>query len=191
MRKHQKDKIIELIGTVGEANEEVKGLLSHGNIAVAVQLLSDIYAFSENIEEFVTSVSNDCVQTTRALGEFKSVLEQVIKTLTFANDSNRSLNSISKLINKVLVKITNAVEFELAIDKIEVIFLGSRPSTSDSLESVYLAAVADPSCEAYFIPVESFEPLSDTIEQIRKRYRESFGVNAENVKFTSFSEYNI
>jgi hypothetical protein len=66
-----------------------------------------------------------------------------------------------KQLDKFLNKIENSVRYSLKPNRIEIAFLSYKASMSDSIEPVYLAAKADPNCDAYWIPVPYYELKPD------------------------------
>jgi hypothetical protein len=66
-----------------------------------------------------------------------------------------------KRLRKQLVGIENSVKNELAPTGTEVAFLSYNAGMSDSIESVYLAAKADPDCDAYWIPIPYYDRKPD------------------------------
>jgi hypothetical protein len=56
------------------------------------------------------------------------------------------------------------VKTELKPNQIEVAFLSYKASMSDCIETIYLAAKADPMCDAYWIPI----PYYTIITEIKK-----------------------
>jgi len=55
----------------------------------------------------------------------------------------------------------HSVKGELKPDKIEVVFLPYKAAMWDSLESVWFAAVEDPQCDAYVIPIPYYDKGAD------------------------------
>ena len=136
MRKHQQRNILELLNTIKEAQ--------------SAGLYADCQEGALSIGEFIEDIEGEGTQTVSYLEEYCDLLYEV---------SNGNLND--KQLIKHLVKIENSVKSELKPNRIEVVFLSYKASMGDSLESIYLAAKADPSCDAYWIPVPYYERKAD------------------------------
>lgn len=74
--------------------------------------------------------------------------------------------SSKKHLKKKLIEVENNVRNDLSATRIEIVFLSYKASLSDCLESIYLAAKADPNCDAYFIPIPYYEVLADNNTEI-------------------------
>ncbi len=153
MRKLQQDQILDSLKMVREAAAEWERLLQANNLSVALQLLVDMSMLLEKVEDFIAVVKGEGTKTAQALDEFQTKLYQIYQTIETSGQADK--NAI-KLINKWLLNVENDVSYELKPDRIEVVFISSRQSTCDALESAYFAAKNDPDCDALYIPLEIF-----------------------------------
>ena len=84
------------------------------------------------------------------------------------------------------------LQAEEAIDKIpmrkEVVFLPYKASMWDSLESVYLAAKKDKSCDVYVVPIPYYDKNAD--RSLGEMHYEG-NEYPENVEITHYEEYNL
>lgn len=76
-------------------------------------------------------------------------------------DSPEICRKIAKRIRKQLSQIMDAIRFDLPDGRKEVVFLPYKASMWDSLESVWMAARDDETCDAYVIPIPYFEKNPD------------------------------
>ncbi len=137
MRKCQQRQILELLKTISHAQSK--------------KLFADCQDGALAIADFIESIEGDGGVKTIAL------LEEYCELLFKAYNGEFG----EKALGKHLIKIENSIRNELKPNKIEVVFFPYQLSMFDSLESVYLAAKADPNCDAYIVPIPYYELDSD------------------------------
>ena len=136
MRKHQQKQILEVLGSI----EEAQSLGRYADCQDAALALC----------EFIDGIKGEGTQTAALLVEYCELLFKA---------SNGELGV--KPLRKHIIRITNSVRHELRPTKMEVAFISHKASMSDSIESIYLAAKADPDCDAYWIPMPYFDKNAD------------------------------
>lgn len=136
MRKFQQKLIFDLLQTIKQAQ-------SGGQYADCQEGALSIGKFIENIEG----------EGTRTV----ALLEEYCELLFKVNNGEDS----EELLQKCLNQLESSVRNELRPNKIEMAFLSYNASMSDSIESIYVAAKADPNCDAYWIPIPFFERKPD------------------------------
>lgn len=183
MRNIQQKKILEMIQTLAEANEEIKRLFLQGEVSSVLQVLADCQEFVAAICGFIEEIEGEGTQTVALLGEYYDLLYQA----SLAAEQKKNRNFLKHL-KEQLNKITNSVKTELKPNKLEVAFFPYNASMWDSLESVWLAANADPCCEAYVVPVPYYELLPNGM--FGKMHYEG-SEYPENVPITDWREYNL
>lgn len=157
MRKHQQKQVLELIKTMNEAYAEIKRLFSRKEYDAVVQLLSDCQDFAVKIGSYIESIEGEGTRTVTLLEECHEALYQAGSELSGANPDG----SMIKRLREMFLKIESSVHNELKPDKIEVVFLPYKAAMWDSLESIYLAAKADPYCDAYVVPIPYYDRMND------------------------------
>lgn len=183
MRNFQQKKILEMIQTLAEANAEIKRLFLQGEVSSFLQVLADCQEFVAAICGFIEEIEGEGTQTVTLLGEYYELLYQA--SLAAEQKKNRSF---LKHLKEKLSKITNSVKSEFKPNKLEVAFFPYNASMWDSLESVWLAANADPCCDAYVVPVPYYELLPNgTFGKMHYEGSEY----PDNVPITDWREYNI
>ncbi|WP_312518676.1 CDP-glycerol glycerophosphotransferase family protein [Anaerospora sp.] len=183
MRNFQQKKILEMIQTLAEANAEIKRLFLQGEVSSFLQVLADCQEFVAAICGFIEEIEGEGTQTVALLGEYYELLYQA--SLAAEQKKNRSF---LKHLKEKLSKITNSVKTEFKPNKLEVAFFPYNASMWDSLESVWLAANADPCCDAYVVPVPYYELLPNgTFGKMHYEGSEY----PDNVPITDWREYNI
>jgi len=136
MRKHQQQQILELLKTLKEAQ--------------SAGFYADCQEGALVIGETIELISGEGTRTVALLEEYCELLFSA---------SNGEIGE--KQLNRHLIQVENSVRSELEPDRIEIAFLSYNASMSDSIESIYLAAKDDPSCDAFWIPIPYFELNSD------------------------------
>jgi len=94
-----------------------------------------------------------------------------------------------KALKKHLALIENSIRTELKPNRIEIAFLSYKASMSDSIESIYLAAKADPDCDAYWIPIPYFDRNPDGSHG--DVHYEGAGFYGKNIECTNWRKYDI
>lgn len=69
-------------------------------------------------------------------------------------------NRVYKNLRRSLIQIENSVKFDIK-SRLEIVFFPYKASMWDSLESVWMAADADPDCDAYVVPIPYYERNAD------------------------------
>lgn len=161
MRKYQQRQILELLKTFEEAQSA--GLLG---------------ACQDGAVKICEFIEGQGTQTVALLEEYCELLYKA------------SVGEISKKwLRKQLIQIENSVKSELKPNKLEIAFLSYNASMSDSIESIYLAAKADPDCDTYWIPVPYFERKADgSLGTMHYEGEECYG---DNIECTDWREYDI
>jgi hypothetical protein len=166
MRKHQQRQILELIQTLKEAQ--------------ALKLYANCQNGALRIGEFIEHIEGGSrgVQTIALLREYCELLRKADQG-----------EICEEPLLEHLLKVKDSVDSELKPDKIEIAFLSYNASMADSIESIYLAAKADPNCDAYWIPIPFFELNADgSFGPMRYEDADCYGGNIE---CTNWREYNI
>lgn len=119
-----------------------------------------------------------------------SLLEQYCENLyllTQAFDDASKKRELYNTLNKQLKKLRGLMTSELP-DKLEIAFFPYKASMWDSLESVYLAAKADPNCDAYCVPIPYYDRNADgSLGQMHYEGSEY----PKNIEITNWESYNF
>lgn len=154
MRKYQQTQILNLIETINNAVDELpKIILKQQNANSCITLLSDCQECSFALIEYINNIMG--TETETAL-----LLEEFVKSLFTMSQLTSDLASKNiKELKRQLCEIEQSVRNELKPAKIEMVFFPYQLSMFDSLESIYLAAKADPDCDAYCVPIPWYDKL--------------------------------
>jgi len=132
MRKQYQKQVLDLM-------QMIKQIQSAG-------LYADCQNAAATVSEFIDNFAGKGTKTAELLGEYCNLLLSM-------NSGDITADCLTEHLNKI----ENSVKSELRSNKIEIAFLSYKSSMSDCLESIYLAAKADPDCDAYWIPIPYFE----------------------------------
>jgi len=164
MRKRQQRQILDLLITIGQA----QSIGSYG----------DCQDGALSICDFIESIVGKGTKTAALLIEYCEFLFR-------ANNGEIGENAL----RKQLVKIENSVKQELKPDRTEMVFLSYKAAMSDALETIYLAAKADPDCDAFWIPIPYLELMpGGTAKQMVYEGAEYY---PDYIKCTDWQQYDI
>ncbi|MCL2539055.1 MAG: hypothetical protein FWE66_01820, partial [Oscillospiraceae bacterium] len=163
MRKHQQKRIFELVDTIRQAQ--------------AAGLLADCQSGALMAGEFIESVEGEGTKTV-------PLLEEYCELLYSASMGESDESALDKQLELIEQSVGN--EFK---PRIEMAFLSYKASMSDSIESIYLAAKADPDCDAYWIPIPYFEYDADgSVGEMLLEGAEYYG---DDMECTSWLDYDV
>lgn len=117
-----------------------------------------------NCQETTIEIGNEIEKTGQKGDEIVHLLEEYCENLYLMDCSKEDINQTRKMAKKIqkqLMQIRNKVIYDLPEDKKQVVFLPYKASMWDSLESIWMAADADPDCEAYVIPIPYYDKNAD------------------------------
>lgn len=164
MRKYEQQQILTLLKTIEEAQ--------------TAELFADCQECAISIGEYIEQIKGEGTMTVTLLEEYCELLYRA----SIGEAGHSSLG-------KQLLRIENSVKNELKPTRIEVVFLSYKASMSDCLESIYLAAKEDPTCDAYWIPIPYYDRKPDgSFESLHYEGAEYY---KENIICTDWHEYNI
>jgi len=136
MRKHQQQQILDILQTLREAQK------------------ADLYADCQDgalaCADFIDNIAGGDTETAGFLREYYDLLFKV-----------HSGEAKKDTLKKQLHRIECSVRAKLKPDKIEVVFFPYKASMWDSMESIWLAAKADPACDAYVVPIPYYDKNTD------------------------------
>ncbi len=184
MRKSQKQDILEFIESLYEAQEEIKNMLDRKNLAAVQKMLGEYQEFVSALGESIERFEGEGQVTVSYIREYCEILYQIFE-MAVNNDVNE--NAVYKIMRKNLIKIKNSVKNDIPVRK-EVVFFPYKASMWDSLESVYLAALEDPDCDAYCVPIPYYDLNPDgTFGKMHYEGAEY----PQNIKVTNYQTYNL
>lgn len=183
MRKHHQRQILEIIGTLKEANEEIRRLYLDRNIASVLQLLVEIQNTIMKTGEFIESLEGEGTGTVALLEEYYEELYHVAEEIETIDIS------FVKRLQKHLMKIENTIKTEFKPNRMEIVFLPYKASMWDSLESIYLEAENDPQCDVYCVPIPYYELTPEG--KLGQMHYEGADCYDDNIEIINWQEYDI
>lgn len=168
MRKAQKHEIMDMLQTLHEAHEEIKNYIEQKNYTIAQDILVQCQECAISIGTAVEKSEGEGFVTVGYIEKYCDVVFQIHEELNDAN-ANVNINKVYKLLKKQLICVENSIKNDIRIRRIAV-FLPYKVSMWDSLESVWMAADADPDCDAYVVPIPYYDKNPDG--SIRERHYE-------------------
>lgn len=150
MRKYQQELILEMLELCKCEQNKIKNIPSQ-NFGEIVDCLIICKEYAAQMIEFIEKMFGEGSKTVVMLEEYCNLIHQM----------NSEMNINDELLHMQINKVCSSVLMELKPDKIEIAFFPYKVSMADSLESIYLAAKADPQCDAYWIPIPYYDRKSD------------------------------
>lgn len=152
MRVFVRNQIVELLSTVWEGVKQAKALEPH----VAESVLTDCYLAVQSVEKALQKgfSPETFVKYSDLLCSLKGLLEGINEGIACGipvAETTKKLKAELKMLRKTLLE-----EKEV---KLEIVFFPYKASMWDSLESIWLAARDDDSCDAYVIPIPYYDRL--------------------------------
>lgn len=157
MRKAQKQEIKACLDSLKQAHEEIRDVLNRCNKIQAQNMLGQCQEFAVSLGEIIEEFEGEGHITVTYLEEYCELLFRVYEEI---GDSRVNENKIYKLLKQQLVRIENSVRNDIPLKK-EIVFLPYQASMWDSMESVWMAADKDESCDAYVVAIPYYERKPD------------------------------
>ena len=149
MRKKQKKEILDSLNNLQKAHDEIKEALEQKNHILAQDILIKSQTTTVSIGEMIEKSEGEGHSSVGCLEEYCELLFKVYEDI---NSGTINSNKAYKTLRKQLIKIENGIKNDITVRK-EIVFFPYKASMWDSLESIYLAAKADPECDAYCVPI--------------------------------------
>lgn len=166
MTNSQKREALASVEILREAHEEIKSTFRKKDSALLQDMLAECQKLAVALGEYIEKFEGEGHVTVLYLEEYCEVLFQIHVQLA---DNLLHESKVYKILNKQLLKIENSIKNDIPA-KIEIVFFPYKASMWDSLESVYLAARADPDCEVYCVPIPYYD--LDTDRNFREMHYE-------------------
>ncbi|MBE5847427.1 MAG: hypothetical protein E7300_07060 [Lachnospiraceae bacterium] len=153
MRRNNKEQCLELIRTLEEAHAEIRKYIEKNDVGTASALLGECQDAAVSIGNIVEASEGEGTEAVKSLEEYCELVFMINEEI----HSGSSLNagSIEKKLRKSIIQAGRAIR-ALPTKRVAV-FLPYKASMWDSLESIWMAADADPDCDAYVIPIPYYE----------------------------------
>ena len=154
MKRIRKQSILDNIILLQNANKHFINHLSQQDFVDMLMQCQDMAILIGNDLESYGDITNEMVHL---LEDYCEYIYQISQNYENMEERKRQIKVVEKLLDKLKIQIEN----QLPKDRKEMVFLPYKVSMWDSLESVWLAADADPECDAYVIPIPYFDRNPD------------------------------
>lgn len=156
MSRTVRRQLIEILNTLKEANKLLENLFESAQETEAVNLLAGCQNCAITMGNKIEAVYGTGTASVHALEEYCEIIFQLSQNI----QNQSECLQIYERMKEQLLLVEENMEQEIP-DKQEVVFMPYKASMWDALESVYLAAKEDESCEAYVVPIPYFDLNSD------------------------------
>ena len=158
MRKMYQRQAVEFVKLLEQAHSEIQNAIDKKDISAARSLLSDCQEGAIQLGTLIETEEGENCATIPFLEAYCEVVYQIHEELGTAASVNGH-NSYKKL-RKALIQVSNSIRNDIKA-RPEIVFMPYKASMWDSLESIWMAADADPDCDAYVVPIPYYERNAD------------------------------
>lgn len=158
MRKAQKAQAEEFAALLEQAHDEIKEAVDMGKNNIAADLLTQCQEGAIRLGELIEKTEGEGFSTISLLERYCELVYQAHEELSGGAAVNA--NNVYKKLRKALIQIQNSIRNDIKV-RLEMVFLPYKASMWDSLESVWMAADADPDCDAYVVPIPYYDKNND------------------------------
>lgn len=174
----------EMLRLFEMATESVIRSVSQGEPEAAMELLEDCQEGAITLGNQIEEVKGSGYVTVGILEQFCEVLYNVHELI--AEGGRTDTDVMDKMFGDILSRLSDSVKKDI-IDRQVVVFMPYKASLWDSLESVWKAAVSDPSCDVYVVPLPYCEREFDgTLGEVCYE-GEQFPKEADVINFETFN----
>lgn len=189
MRRAQKQELLKALESLAQAHEEIKEELCRKNSSQMQRIqnmLSECQEFAVSLGECIEQLEGEGHATVIYLSEYCETIYEVYTDISSTNDRINE-NKIYKMLRKQLVRIENSVKNDIT-ERMEIVFLPYKAAMWDSMESVWITARENETCDAYVIPIPYYERNRD--QTLGKMYYEGNDY-PDYVPITDWRKYKI
>lgn len=193
MRKAQKQKILEILKSLGQAHREIKEELARcsrfhpGDRQRVQNMLGECQEFAISVGESIEeSEGGDSHEAVAAIESYCETLYKVYTEIG-GEDSGINENRIYKALKKKLIAIENRVKNDIIVRE-EIVFLPYKASMWDSMESVWIAARKEENHDVFVIAIPYYERNID--QSLGKEHCEG-DEYPDYVPITDWQQYDI
>lgn len=154
MRKAQKKQAEDFVKLLGQAHGEIQKAIGAKENGVAMDLLGQCQEGAIELGGLIERTEGEGVPTVLYLGDYCKLTYQIHQEI--GAGAKVSAKQIYNRLQTLLSTIGNSIKNHIKV-KLEIAFLPYKASMWDSLESVWMAADADPDCDAYVVPIPYYD----------------------------------
>ena len=154
MSKFQKQQILGIVKSLHILHEKIKDKLNVRDYETVQTVLVDCQEAAIQIGETIEQIEGTGTEAVARLEQYCETVYQISVQM-----QQIPAYKAYKSLEGSLIKAENDIKHMPA--KLEAVFLPYKVSMWDSLESVWMAADADPNCDAYVIPIPYYDKNKD------------------------------
>lgn len=157
MRESKKRELLDCVGSLHQAHEEIKQALEKKEYCLAQKMVGECQGFAISMGETIEKLEGE---GHTAVANLETYCETLFRLYNELESGRVNTVKIGRFLIKEGRKIENSIRNDIHIHK-EVVFLPYKASMWDSLESVWQAASEDPCCDVYVIPIPYYDRKPD------------------------------
>lgn len=154
MRRFQKQQILDVFQSIHTLHGQIKDMLSARKYDAVQTALAECQDAAIHVGEAIEQIEGNGTDAVASLEQYCEHVYQVS-----ARIQDLSEQKAHKMLESGLIKAENDVKH--MPERREAVFIPYKVSMWDSLESVWMAADADPDCDAYVIPIPYYDKNKD------------------------------
>lgn len=183
MSRIVRKQLFEMVGVLQEAHQNVKELLENNHADEIIGLLSECQDGAIMIGNQIEAIYGEGLECVQVLEKYCEVVFHIAENVEQPSSCLEYYGAVGIL----LEALEKAMERDIP-DRQEVVFFPYKASLWNSLESVYLAAVADESCDAYCVPIPYYEKNADGSFG---QFHDESGEYPESIPVVNWQEYDF
>ncbi len=152
MRKYHQKLILELVQSLEEANEEIRNLLFDKKETV-MTLLADCQEVAIQIGNLIEELAGEGTKTVSLLEGYCMLLYSASKAAVPDHNDPVTVSDVSDQLRRQISEIIDSIGAEFKTDQLEIAFMPYNATMWDCMESIWLAAKADPQSDVYVVPL--------------------------------------
>lgn len=183
MSRIVRNQLISILNTLNETNSVLRQLLIEADIDSIVALLTECQNCAIEMGNQIENVYGEGLETIYTLENYCECLYQLADSLSNPDEIPEKYNQICKQVDVIKETFEKDVPYRK-----EIVFFPYKASMWDSLESVYLAAKEDESCDAYCVPIPYYDRNADgTLGEMHYEGNDY----PENIEITDWETYDL
>lgn len=158
MRRAEKRQADNLVGSLEKAHEQIKAAIEKKDQMAAMISLGDCQNTAISLGHLIERVEGEGLPIIETLEEYCEEIYQIYEELNAKRVPDAEM--IGRALPRFFSKIQEGMEHDIKV-RLEIVFFPYKAAMWDSLESVWQAAVEDPDCDAYVVPIPYYDKNPD------------------------------
>lgn len=183
MSRIVRKQLFEMVEVLKEAHQNLKELIESQNSEEIINLLSQCQDGAIMVGNQIEAIYGEGLECVHVLEKYCEAAFHIVEHLEQPEICMEYYGTVGSL----LEELEKTMEQDIP-DRQEVVFFPFKASLWDSLESVYLAAVADESCEAFCVPIPYYDLNED---RSFGEFHDESGEYPENIPVVNWQEYDF